>query len=273
MRFIAYLADAGLGYTSIRAYLSGLRFCQIALGLPDPNLPGAPLLHYVLRGVHRSQSLVVGRRLPITPEIMQLLFTAWASPGVGCFYDRSMLWAACCLGFLRSGEFTCSPLSAFGDHMLSPRDVQVDSHMNPSLVRVILRRSKTDPYAVGVPIHLGRTGHRICPVSALLGFLALRGNKHGPLFTFRDGSCLSRQRLVSEVRVALQSQGVDPAYLSAVSGHSFRIGAATAAAHVRMEDSLIQMLGRWRSSTFLRYVRTPGQDLAAASVQLIDSIR
>ena len=46
---------------------------------------------------------------------------------------------------------------------------------------------------------------------------------------------------------------------------SFRIGAATAAAQAGVEDSVIQLLGRWSSAAFLAYIRTPREDLARYS--------
>ena len=68
-----------------------------------------------------------------------------------------------------------------------------------------------------------------------------------------------------KVREALQPSGVD---VSHYSGHSFRIGAATAAAAAGIEDSLIKTLGRWRSSAYQLYVRVPRERLASVSKQL-----
>ena len=253
--------------------MGGLRFVQIASGLPDPHLSSSPQLHYVLCGVQRGQSSTSDKRLPVTLEILQLLRAAWSDPGTGSF-NRSMLWAACCLGFfgfLRSGEFTCPSLNLFQDHILSPRDVSVDSLSQPSVATARLRRSKTDPFGRGVTVFVGRTSHSIRPVAAILSCLGQRSTAHGLLFLYEDGSCLSRQRLTAAVHSALQSQGIDLHFLA--SGHSFRIGAATAAAQAGLEDSVIQTLGRWRSSSFLHYIRTPGCQLAAVSSRLLDPMR
>ena len=189
---MAQLANSGVAYQSIRVYLSGLRFWQIASSLPDPCLASIPVLSYVLRGIHRTNP---GNRrpprLPITPDILQTLFNSWSSVPEGAGRDASMLWAAVCLGyfgFMRAGEFTCSSLQAFTEDVLSPRDVTVDSYDNPSTLAVHLRRSKTDPFGQGVTIYLGRTGQSLCPVAALLGYLVQRGQCQGPLFLFQDGS-------------------------------------------------------------------------------------
>ena len=150
--------------------------------------------------------------------------------------------------------------------MLSPSDVAADSHTNPTIVSLHLRHSKTDIFGVGAWVHMGRVDGPICPVKALLGYLAVRGTAPGPLFRFADGTPLSRTRLVDSVRGALSSQGFD---VHGFNGHSFRIGAATTAAARGLPDSLIQSLGRWRSSAFSTYIRTPISSLAAVSPQLL----
>ena len=43
-------------------------------------------------------------------------------------------------------------------------DLKVDSHQNPSIVRVHLRRAKTDPFGAGVSIYIGKTGTPLSPV-------------------------------------------------------------------------------------------------------------
>ena len=131
---------------------------------------------------------------------------------------------------------------------------------------VHLRRSKTDPFGVGPYLHLGRTDDDIlCPVSAVLAYMAVRPPGPGPLFHFHDGSPLSRARLVQHVRQALSQAGVDTVQYN---GHSLRIGAATTAAQAGLSDSLIQTLGGWKSSAFISYIRTPPAEVIAVAARL-----
>jgi len=76
--------------------------------------------------------------------------------------------------------------------------------------------------AKGVTITLGKTGLPLCPMTFILPYIARRGAHPGPLFCFREGSFLTRERFVREVRRLLTAP-------TPYSGHSFRIGAATTA--------------------------------------------
>ena len=167
---------------------------------------------------------------------------------------------------MRAGEFT-SPASSHFDpeSCLLVGDVAVDQHANPSLLHVTLKQSKTDPFRAGVAIFMGRTYNVLCPVSAVLAYLAVRPQGPGPLFVYKDRTYLMRERLVTHLRKGLREIGIDP---GCFSGHSFRIGAVTMAAQAGVEDATVKMLGRWESAAYQRYIRTPRDQLAAISARL-----
>ena len=96
-----------------------------------------------------------------------------------------------------------------------------------------------------------------------------RGTKSGPLFLFENGQSLSRVKLVSLVREALSSVGMD---VLKYCGHSFRIGAATTALRAGISDAKIKMLGRWESSAYQVYLQTPREELAAVSSTLANTL-
>ena len=177
-----------------------------------------------------------------------------------------MLWTECCLGFfgfLCAGEFTTNSSIAPSIH-LTLSDVQADSLVDPTCFRVHIKCSKTDPFCVGCDIYVGRGNSLICPVVALVNFLALRGPSPGPLFCYVDGHPLTQQQLSSTVQAILNSTGYHGSY----SGHSFRIGAATTTASWGVPDHLIKTLGRWSSDAYQLYIRTPVGSLTQVSSQL-----
>ncbi len=145
---------------------------------------------------------------------------------------------------------------------LSVKDIAVDDPVQPRVVKIFIKQSKTDPFRKGIHLFLGRTQSDICPVKALVNYLVARGKKDGPLFVFPNGDFLTRQRLVSGVRETIKKAGLDP---TKYCGHSFRIVAATAAARNGLEDSVIKTLGRWRSLAYLEYVQIPRDQLAGYS--------
>ena len=267
-KFVAQLAIEGLRHATIKSYMAGIRHLHIEYGLGDPFLPSWSKLHYVLRGVKRSQGEVDKReRLPITPPLLRKIKSVW--DGQVQDYDIVMLWAACCLayfGFLRAGELTVPSDSAFDPSIhLSWGDLAVDNPESPAIMSVTLKASKMDPFRKGVTLYIGRVSSNLCPVSAMLAYLVLRGKKAGPLFVFKDGRPLTRQRFVAAVRDALRQAGIAA---NSYAGHSFRIGAATTAASRGLEDSTIQTLGRWRSLAYLEYIRIPRHQLASCSARL-----
>ena len=177
-KFVASLANQKLKYQTVKVYLAALRHLQIAQGQGDPFLPGAfPRLEYVLKVVkHTPSAQSRDTRLPVTPAILRSLWSVWSPQAHDP--DVVMLWAACCLGFfgfMRAGEFTCPSDSQFDpESVLTPDDVTVDKHQSPSMLCVKLKHSKTDPFRTGVSMFMDRTGNSLCPVAAVLVYLAIR---------------------------------------------------------------------------------------------------
>ena len=114
------------------------------------------------------------------------------------------------------------------------------------MIKVHLSFAKCDQFGKGADIYIGPSCNVICPVAATVAFTAVRGTSAG-------------------VRRALAALLLNSGNYA---GHSFRIGAATAAAAAGIQDSTFQTLGRWSSAAFLTYIRAPRQELATVSVTI-----
>ena len=117
----------------------------------------------------------------------------------------------------------------------------------------------------GCTLVVGSMGDRLCPVAAVLGFMAVAGRRQGPLFQYASGKPLTQAGFVVEVKAALERGGVCS---DGFSGHSFRIGAATAAAEAGVGDAVIQLLGRWKSDAYKGYVQPERVRLAGIPRQM-----
>lgn len=179
------------------------------------------------------------------------------------------MWAISCtayFGFLRLGELLTESADQFNPVTdLAWGDVAVDSNRLPTMLRIHLKKSKTDQFGRGTDVIVGRTGLPLCPVTAMMDYLASRQDFPGPFFVDTSHRAITKAWFVQHLRVFLAKVGL-PAHEFA--GHSFRIGAATSAALAGIDDSAIQLLGRWKSSAFLRYIQLPKDQLAAIAVKL-----
>ena len=249
LRFIASVRRR-LSYKTIKVYLAGVQYKSALMGL-QLRLHRFSRLHYALRGIRRLQGSEFSRppRSPITLDhLSQLLSSAKKN-----FHrpDDYMITAAVLVAFfalLRSSEYTCPETRHYDPECaLCFQDVQFEGHFQFAQIRI--SKSKTDPFRLGCDIKVWRTGGRLCPVKALRRFIQHHPVRQGPLFTFRDGSYLTRTRLASIMRSVLHD--VD------LNTHSFRIGGASAAAAAGIPDSTIQVMGRWASNAYRVYLRTP----------------
>ena len=104
----------------------------------------------------------------------------------------------------------------------------------------------------------------MCPVVAVLSYLALHGGAPEPLFIDTSHRPVSKAKFVIRIWGILDKAG----YLShQCAGHSFRINAATEAARAGLKDLVIQALGWWHSATFMKNIRTPPEQLVSISAR------
>ena len=249
--FVCSLARR-LSYQSIKTYLSGLRFHAISMGY-YPKISEMHQLYYVLRGIRRHQGLNTRsqRKSPMSISHISVLFRR--SSFLLNSFDACMVQAVSSIAFfgmLRVSEYTSPGVNTYNASVNLTVD---DAHIANGVLSLTIKASKTDPFRIGVVIRFASIPSPFCPVALCCSYLRLRGRAPGPLFIFSDGSFLTRSRL------SVFIQSVFPS--SNLNTHSFRIGGASAAASAGIPDSSIQVLGRWRSDAFLRYLRFSVEDI------------
>jgi hypothetical protein len=248
-----------LQYSTIKSYLCGVRFAYISRGLQNPftATDGGHLqsLQTILKSVQKHCQRPIKHRYPITSTVLKSMYDSLQG-GLFTPYTDLLMQTVCStafFGFLRCGEFTCS--SSFNPLVnLCIGDISfAEDH-----VILTLKASKTDPFRKGVSIRLFSTLSTVNPYSLLIRYYQIRISAGAvptdPLFVTQTGSPLDRRTFITLLKSVLQHIGLDS---DCYNGHSFRIGAASSCAAVRIEDHLIKTLGRWTSDCYYRYIRTP----------------
>ncbi len=142
------------------------------------------------------------------------------------------IWAIASTAFFgcfRLGELLPASAKVFDPAThLTWGDVSIDSHTDPTMVQVNLKKSKCDQFGKGADIVIGHTGKSSCPVLALLNFTDMRRNlPAGPIFLDTRGQPITEPWFTEKIRAYLQALGLPQ---NDFAGHSFRMGAATSAA-------------------------------------------
>ena len=242
--FVGYMRRRGLAPATARQYVAAVRRLHLQWGRPmSPGLP--PFTDAALRGYPQRLIRPPARpRHPLTVEILCHLKARlpFVIPNV---WDQRCIWAASTVAFyagLRSSEY----LVVGPSRGLRRCDVEA----TPTHCSVRLGIQKTQQSGQPVCISLPTTDTDTCPVRSLTQFTAARDARFpaaDPLFLLWDGTTLTRPVLNAALRAAL-----GPGF----SSHSLRIGLATSAFEVGVEDDVIQRLGRWSSGAFNGYIRS-----------------
>lgn len=157
--------------------------------------------------------------------------------------------------FLRVGEITRT--AGAKQHYLLAEHVtfQKDS-VTGNFINLTIPHFKHSNQSTTLHIQQNMANPLLCPFVVLQAFMNIRGHSSPaePLFSFMDGSPVSRQFFTEHLKLSLTFCGLD---INKYQSHGFRIGAATTAAASGSSDIQIQNMGRWKSSAFKKYIRIP----------------
>ncbi len=261
--------------TTIRTYLSYLSSVHEECGYTD-LLGDKPLVFRCWKGIRRTKGEKKLLRRPITTDIITLIHKNLSLKP----FQSKMFFAAASLatyGLLRMGEFTFNQKETNAFRLLTLNQLKLFDSNNNSLcisplhfsrvsyLSLTLHVSKTDPFRKSVTIHVGHH----TPVQAMLEYLKVHPalkNPSSPLFvlspTHSPLQPLDRQNMIETTRAVLLLLNLPQ---NEYHGHSFRKGGATSLAAAGVADSVIQLLGRWRSDCYKLYITTSLSTLLDAS--------
>ena len=246
--FIAHLYSKTLQHTTIRTYISAISFIHKIQGLEDPTV--SFLVSKALQGITKMNRHTKTPLLPITKVEMGLILLEipFATNNI---YDQKMYRALFLLTFhacLRAGEVVHSNKKC---HTLQLNQIKPE-HTSHGLTYSI--SFETYKHSSGrLPcIQITPTGDKDCPVKILRKFLAIRGEKCGPLFIKENGKPLTRIDFSKFLKDCVELAGLES---DNYNTHSFRIGRATQLAQDNASDATIRSTGRWRSSAYQKYIR------------------
>ena len=249
-QFIAKLFLQNLSPSTIASYLSAISFVHKAKNILDPT--DNFIVKKILKGVQNIKGHS-DTRLPITGPISCKLIDSLPKV-VTTPYHQMMLKAMFLLAFyafLRIGEITVKCKKATTVLQLTDVTFRYGDKNLLQGVDIILKNYKHSdhPKTIYIP---SDSLNKYCPVKALLEYCSIAQNKTGPLFCFPCGSPVTHSYFSNCLKLSLAFNNLDP---KLYKGHSFRIGAATAAAANNVPVSVIQTMGRWKSDAFKHYIR------------------
>jgi len=268
MGFITWLSrpPRSLAVTTIKGRLRGVGVWFLFETGQDP-LPlsgGQPLprMQLQLRAMAKLNAVTTRPRAPLTTDKLRVFLATLDSRTDLPAITRHAYSALLCLGVFglcRISEVATEKIREFDSTEHARRgDITIvrDHHGNLSSLEFFCRASKTDVFrrSVTIVVAAAEPGTPMCPVAAVARYLdATDFPGSEPLFRIADGSFLTRGRVDSMIKDLAGRSGFDTTNARWTT-HSMRAGGATSLSFLGVPAHVIQLLGRWKSECFLRYL-------------------
>ena len=252
--FVMDLFNNSKSPATINTYITALSYVNKMLGEQDATRS------FVIKKLLAATQRCAGQpdcRLPITVSILKRIITSLATI-TSLRYEKLLMKALILTVFhalLRVGEVTARA-SSNGANILQISDCEFELCKTKATsmsitIREFKHNTSRKPFTITIQ---SENDCEFCPVSAVIDYIKLRGNKDGPLFCLSDGQPVPRYHVSDILRRAISFIGLDNRHFKC---HSLRIGAATSLIAQGVPDEQVQRMGRWNSSAFKRYIRIP----------------
>ncbi|VDI64808.1 Hypothetical predicted protein [Mytilus galloprovincialis] len=166
---------------------------------------------------------------------------------------------------LRVGEIAAESKTDLGAHVIQISDVSVVKFDHKEELRLCIRSSKTDQLHSSLTFLIisEQIDKSLCPIHLLKQFLQIRYPSSGSnLYIHFDGSSLTRYQFSSILQKSLSFPEINGHFRA----HSFRIGGATEAKRLGVDDETLKKWGRWTSDAYTKYIRVKTIWLIGSSI-------
>ncbi|XP_053154958.1 uncharacterized protein LOC128346089 [Hemicordylus capensis] len=248
-QFLVTLHRAGCAVSTLGGYLAALAFEAQTKGVADYS--SDPCMRRMLEGWARGDTGSGDSRRPFTLDMVAAvlghLAECCADP-----WEVSLFQAAVSVAFFsafRPGELLPHSRGSPRDRCLQFANLSICE----GEAQLFLRRSKTDQQGKGQLVRLAAAMDPfLCPVAAVRHYVGLGPASGGCLFVHADQSPLTQYQFLAVIKKALGAARIP---LMGLTLHSFRIGAATTATRMSLQEAEVRKIGRWKSVAVRRYVR------------------
>ena len=246
--YFAELMALTVSYDHIKNILSSIKYLHAAYNLEYPANDFG--LDATLQGLKRKLAKTPFQVLPLTPEILRLMYDKLdlrksSDLALWCSY----LVAFFCLFRKKNVVPESSDLK---EKTLRRKHIEIDPENN--VVYIYCNFSKTNQFGasdVVIPVP-GNSDPKLDLVRHLSSlFATVDADQDQPAFTFAKGKHVNYGSFTMRLKSLLSLCGLDP---SQYSGHSFRRGGASFL--YKVGGSILQIMasGSWASTCFTRYL-------------------
>ncbi|XP_075068922.1 uncharacterized protein LOC142158646 [Mixophyes fleayi] len=240
--------NEGVSRAKMGSLLAGISFTARLNSAQDPTK--SFLITKALKGWSRTQPTNNDTRRPIDGQILARLIEVLRNLATDN-YEALLFGLAFSMAY--HGAFRVSELVARSKNDMGGALLFRNVILQTNVIRCKIVKSKTDQLGRGHGLAITEQQETfICPVKLANQFAKIRPPGEGLWLSHLDNTPVTKFQFSALLKRALGEVDLNPVEYGT---HSFRIGAATAAAARGASVNEIQALGRWKSQAYKKYIR------------------